>query len=145
MTGAISLTAGELTITLPGLTAVRIDVGRRLVAVDGLSGTGEDLGGAEWTVVDLRDGAYGDFHRLLPVDECFNSRCATSGQHIAEPIPGGPPFHGAARDGDRSMRDFKCGACGAEFGSNCSPGDISCTECDARLCSRCGNWEGGFR
>jgi len=39
------------------------------------------------------------------------------------------------------MRDYTCGACGSEFGSNCDPGDVACTECEARLCSLCGHWE----
>lgn len=83
MTGTISLTDGELTITVPGLTAVRINVERRLIAVDCLSGTPEYPAGADWTVADLRDGTYGGFHRLKPAGECFDSACARSGQHIA--------------------------------------------------------------
>jgi hypothetical protein len=38
------------------------------------------------------------------------------------------------------IRDYVCGLCGEEFGSNCSPGSIECTYCDARLCPCCGAW-----
>jgi excisionase family DNA binding protein len=38
------------------------------------------------------------------------------------------------------IKDYRCGLCGEEFGSNCYPGDISCTGCDARLCPCCGTW-----
>jgi hypothetical protein len=40
------------------------------------------------------------------------------------------------------IKDYTCGACFEEFGSNCDPGDIQCTNCDARLCPRCGSWFG---
>ena len=39
-----------------------------------------------------------------------------------------------------TMKDYTCGLCGEEFSSNCSPGDIQCTECEARLCPCCGTW-----
>lgn len=39
-----------------------------------------------------------------------------------------------------TVTDYKCGLCGEEFGSNCFPGNISCTGCDARLCPCCGAW-----
>jgi excisionase family DNA binding protein len=39
-----------------------------------------------------------------------------------------------------TVTDYRCGLCGEEFGSNCYPGDISCTGCDARLCPCCGAW-----
>ena len=67
-----------LTIKLPGLTAVRIDTGRRIVAIDHISGSNygphADLGPAEpaFTVHDLRNGTYGDFHRLKPAPDCFD-------------------------------------------------------------------------
>jgi hypothetical protein len=40
------------------------------------------------------------------------------------------------------MREYTCGLCAEEFGSNCSPGDIQCTndDCEARLCPCCGAW-----
>ena len=38
------------------------------------------------------------------------------------------------------IKDYTCGLCGEEFGSNCDPGDIQCTDCDARLCPCCGAW-----
>ena len=73
------LTNGELTIELPGLTAIRIDTARRLIAVDGISGSGTV--GPWWSVADLRDGTYGDFHRLQPADQCNDADCIQSGQH----------------------------------------------------------------
>jgi hypothetical protein len=75
----IKLTDGEVTIELPGLTAVRIDTERRLIAVDGISGSGKCA--PEWSVADLRDGTYGGFHRLLPAGECIDVDCIESGQH----------------------------------------------------------------
>ena len=36
----------------------------------------------EWTVCDLRDGTYGDFHRLAPADHCNDADCARSGEHV---------------------------------------------------------------
>lgn len=67
-----------LVIELPGLTAIRIDTARRIVAVDHISGTGT---GPEWTVLDLRDGTFGDFHRLIPADMCFDVGCSGAGEH----------------------------------------------------------------
>lgn len=71
-----------LTITLPGLTGIRIDATTRLIAVDGYSG--DTAGGGllpEWRVADLRDGTYGDFHRLRPPGECPDPNCVAAGQH----------------------------------------------------------------
>lgn len=45
----------------------------------------------------------------------------------------------AARD-RAHIRDYTCGLCEEEFGSNLSPGDIRCTNCEARLCPCCGAW-----
>jgi hypothetical protein len=72
-----------LVIDLPGLTAIRIDTRRRIVAVDGTSGSRPV--GPEWTVLDLRDGTYGGFHRLIPADMCFDSECVAAGEHL---LPG---------------------------------------------------------
>jgi hypothetical protein len=82
----IKLTGTEdvLVIELPGLTAIRIDAAARVVAVDGISGNpgGEPpFPESEWTVLDLRDGIYGGFHRLAAADTCFDVDCAGSGQH----------------------------------------------------------------
>ena len=83
----IKLTDGILTIEVPGLTAVRIDTVHRLVAVDAISGTG--MAGPAWTVVDLRGGTYGDFHRLRPAGDCFDAHCASAGEHdIVAASPG---------------------------------------------------------
>jgi hypothetical protein len=40
------------------------------------------------------------------------------------------------------IKDYTCGLCAEEFGSNCQPGDIECTndDCEARLCPCCGAW-----
>jgi hypothetical protein len=38
-------------------------------------------------------------------------------------------------------RVMACGRCGTRFGTNCQPGDIECTDCEARLCSSCWHWE----
>jgi hypothetical protein len=40
------------------------------------------------------------------------------------------------------IKDYTCGLCGGEFGSNCRPGSIECAYCDARLCPCCGSWFG---
>jgi hypothetical protein len=80
----IKLNGGEdvLVIELPGLTAIRIDAKARVVAVDGMSGNpGDEPLSPEWQVLDLRDGIYGGFHRLVPADMCFDADCAGSGQH----------------------------------------------------------------
>lgn len=66
-----------MTIKLPGLTAVRIDTSRRVIAIDWISGTA-DCESPEWTLRDLRDGTFGDFHRLRPADECGHVGCAGS-------------------------------------------------------------------
>lgn len=39
-------------------------------------------------------------------------------------------------------RQFTCGRCGETWGTNCQAGTITCPECEARLCSGCGRWEG---
>lgn len=72
-----------LVIDLPGLTAIRIDTARRIVAVDGTSGSGPV--GPEWTVLDLRDGTYGGFHRLIPAGMCIDAECVAAGEHL---LPG---------------------------------------------------------
>lgn len=78
-----TLTDGTLTIELPGLTAIRIDAKTRTIAIDGISGTAHELSPG-WFIADLRDGTYGDFHRLRPSDECFDPQgCASEGQHNA--------------------------------------------------------------
>jgi hypothetical protein len=83
---SIRIPPGQVvTITLPGLTAIRIDTAARVAAIDGISGsaTREEPCSPEWLVHDLRDGTYGDFHRLRPASECFDADCAGSGQHAA--------------------------------------------------------------
>jgi hypothetical protein len=72
-----------LVIEVPGLTAIRIDPETRVIAVDGISGAAEGEALApDWQVLDLRDGTYGGFHRLIPADMCFDAECAGSGQHV---------------------------------------------------------------
>jgi hypothetical protein len=74
--------SGDLTIGLTGRTLVRIDFANRIVAVDGGSAHEADPG-PEWTVLDLRGGIYGGFHRLGPAEDCFDpAGCADAGQHI---------------------------------------------------------------
>jgi hypothetical protein len=68
-----------LVIELPGLTAIRIDTERRIVAIDGNSGAGRV--GPVWKVADLRGGTYGSFHRLIPADMCFDAACVAAGEH----------------------------------------------------------------
>jgi hypothetical protein len=66
--------AGPVTVELPGLTAIRIETATRTIAIDNISGTttrGEPCL-PEWTLHDLRNGTYGDFHRLKPAGECFD-------------------------------------------------------------------------
>jgi hypothetical protein len=71
-----------LVVELPGLIAIRISTASRQIAVDGMSGNAGDAGlGPEWQLLDLRDGIYGGFHRLVPADMCFDADCAGSGQH----------------------------------------------------------------
>jgi hypothetical protein len=55
---------------------------------------------------------------------------------VADATPGQ-----AARD-RVGIRDYTCGICGEQFGSNCAPGDIQCTndDCEARLCPCCEAW-----
>ena len=80
----IKIAPGETaTIELPGLTALKIDAVNRTIAIDGISGhmDGGPLGW-DWPVQDLRDGIYGDFHRLTPPADCFDAHCAGSGQHV---------------------------------------------------------------
>jgi hypothetical protein len=76
----------KILIELPGLTAVVIDPVNRLIAVDGISGNMNATPlDPEWSVRDLRDGTYGDFHRLRPAGDCLDASCAASGQHdVAE-------------------------------------------------------------
>lgn len=40
------------------------------------------------------------------------------------------------------VKDYACGLCGEEFGSNLGPGDIQCTndDCEARRCPACEAW-----
>jgi len=72
-------TSDGLGIELPGLTAIRVDTARRIIAIDCISGSGQV--GREWSVADLRGSTYGDFHRLKPAGECFDAACAGSGEH----------------------------------------------------------------
>lgn len=52
------------------------------------------------------------------------------------------PVHGEAdRRSWPEHREHRCGKCGEVFGSNCSPGDIQCPACEARLCASCGHWQ----
>jgi hypothetical protein len=54
------------------------------------------------------------------------------------------PVHGKPDDPNwAAHREHTCGKCGETFGSNFQPGEVDCPECDARLCSSCGHWEGG--
>lgn len=53
----------------------------RMIAVDGISGGAEGPFTADWTLSDLRSGICGEFHRLLPADQCLDAACAASGQH----------------------------------------------------------------
>jgi hypothetical protein len=79
-------TEDVLVIKLPGLTAVRIDAARHIIAVDGVSGEAPPFPEPEWQVLDLRDGIYGDFHRLNPAESCFDAAvCAGTGQHDVAP------------------------------------------------------------
>ncbi|WP_157251052.1 hypothetical protein [Nonomuraea typhae] len=70
----MALTEGVLTIHLSGLTAVHIDTHHGLIAVDNTSGTA--TAATEWTVHDLRNGIYGDFHLLRPSYACTDLDCA---------------------------------------------------------------------
>lgn len=80
----MKMTKGVLTIALPGLTAVRIDIHHKVIAIDHISGEMDGTG--EYVVHDLRAGTYGDFHQLQPADHCNDDECA-AGQHIANAIP----------------------------------------------------------
>jgi hypothetical protein len=74
---------GILEIHLPGLTAICIDPVARVIAVDGISGSASHVAlSPEWTVLDLRHGTYGDFHRLGPADECPDRDCIGAGEHV---------------------------------------------------------------
>jgi hypothetical protein len=85
---------GTVTITLPGLTAIRIDPKTRTIAIDTISGHPRDPESlAEWFVADLRNGTYGDFHRLRPGHECNDPECGPS-QHNALY----PHFHETTED-----------------------------------------------
>lgn len=72
-----------LTIALPGLTAIRIDTTKRLIAIDGISGstTQDEPCMPDWALLDLRDGTYGDFHRLRDADECSDPDCIRACEH----------------------------------------------------------------
>lgn len=73
----------EITIELPGLAAVRIDTQHRQITVDNISGEprhDEPLA-PDWKITDLRDGTYGDFHRLLAPRYCGDSDCIAKGEH----------------------------------------------------------------
>lgn len=100
-----------LTVELPALTAVRIDTRNRVIAVDGVSGTSDGPLGPDWTLRDLRDGTYGDFHRLLPASQCLDAACVASGQHAqvtsARQIGETPALRNilAAVDRVRALRD----------------------------------------
>jgi prevent-host-death family protein len=112
-----------ITIELPGLTAIRIDTAGRVVAIDCISGVANDAEplSPEWLVRDLRDGTYGGFHRLKPADECFDTECAASGQHvdpanleIGDPAAGttetagaNPKLEDFAAPGFAAVRTFK--------------------------------------
>lgn len=82
----IQLSAADepVMIELPGLQAVVVDTRRGIVAVDGISGTPRLPEAIEWRVFDLRDGTYGDFHRLTQADQCNDRDCARSGQHVLD-------------------------------------------------------------
>jgi len=41
------------------------------------------------------------------------------------------------------MKDYTCGSCGADFGTNCYDDDIQCVDCGAHRCPHCGDWFGG--
>lgn len=81
-------------IKLPGLTAIRIDTVRRVIAVDSISG-GSDrddrLMTPDFVVVDLReeDSVFGDFHRLSPPDECNYPRDCVHRQDCRDDDCGG--------------------------------------------------------
>jgi hypothetical protein len=80
----IKVTQGAvITIELPGLTAIRIDTERRIVAADSISGTptADEPLRPGWRVLDLRDGTYGDFRRLRPAGECADADCIHAGEH----------------------------------------------------------------
>lgn len=79
----IKITDGVVTIELPGLTAVRIDTNTRVIAVDFTSGVSGDRFDPVWQVHDLRDGTYGDFHRLTKPGDCADAACAKS-EHLDE-------------------------------------------------------------
>jgi hypothetical protein len=76
-----------ITIELPGLTALRIDTKHRLMALDGISGNPapDEAVSVSWQLADLRDGIYGDFHRLLPADRCGDADCRSAGEHDVSP------------------------------------------------------------
>ena len=38
------------------------------------------------------------------------------------------------------LPQYTCGLCSETWGTNCTPGDISCPECEANLCPCCGIW-----
>lgn len=68
-----------LTINLPGLLAVRIDMIDRVIAVDGISGTYDGPG--NWTVHDLHKKGLGDFHRLNDPATCSGIDCSPK-EHV---------------------------------------------------------------
>jgi DNA-directed RNA polymerase subunit RPC12/RpoP len=50
----------------------------------------------------------------------------------------GTTFAAVGSDG---MTEYTCLSCGSGFRSNCDRGDIDCPDCEARLCSHCGEWD----
>lgn len=79
-------------IELPGLQAVVIDPARGIIAVDGISGSSAEFEHIEWRVLELRDGTYGDFHRLTPAAQCIDADCVERGEHVLEPAPAAAPL-----------------------------------------------------
>lgn len=101
----------SVTIGLPGLTGIMIDTAARLIAVDNISGAahGEPLRPG-YVVRDLRDGVYGDFHRLTPAASCFDPVCAASGEHDTDP--------GTAAGQMAAVREVLARALGSEHGNS---------------------------
>jgi hypothetical protein len=87
------IAAGVVIIELEGLTAIRIDPTTRTIAIDGISGWAQGVQ-PDWFVADLRDGIYGDFHRLRDRADCTDPECYDSGQHNALY----PHFHESIED-----------------------------------------------
>jgi len=66
---------GSITIELPNLTGVHIDHARRIIAVDGLSGSTDAPIFPDYSLHDLRDGSQGDFHQLAEPGGCGDPDC----------------------------------------------------------------------